>query len=123
MGEGVEQVAQELYWQPPGGDDGGEFRKLGVLSRLAGLDAVEFGLVGGEPGETFGVARFSLVSDVVGGAGEAVDDLDRPAQAGGQKQGCNGKVLVVVDGHGGLRERKRVGWRACGAWRQGLAGG
>jgi hypothetical protein len=61
------------------------------LRRCAGGDALQFGLVGGQPGEPFVRRGIAFVGNIVGAARKAVDDLDRLAQPGGHEQGGNGK--------------------------------
>ena len=90
-----------MYGELPGGDDFGKLGELRALWGVSGFNAVEFGAVCGESGQAFGVAGLAFVGNVVSGTGKAVDDLDRPAQAWRQQQRGNGKIFVMVDGHGG----------------------
>ena len=45
----------------------------------------------------------ALIGEVVRSVGEAVDGRDRRPHRGWAQPGCDRKVLVVIDGHGGFR--------------------
>ena len=107
--EGVEQVAKELDGQGMGGNHLGQFDEQRCLRRRSGSDPVQFGVVGGQSGQSLLGGRIALVGDVVGAARKAVDRLDRLAQAGRHEQRGNGKIFVMIDGHGNL------------VWRRGLS--
>ena len=53
----------------------------------------------GQRAQPFCRRRVTLVGEVVGGAGEAIDRPDGGAQRRRRQQRCNGKVLVVTDTH------------------------
>jgi len=56
--------------------------------------------VSGTTTEPLGGWKLALVGEIVGAAGEAVDDRDRPAQPRGQQPRGDREVLVMIDGHG-----------------------
>ena len=70
-----------------------------MLQVVIACDALQFIPVGGQPGEPFVRRGLSFVSDIVGAARKAVDDLDRLAQPGGHEQGGNREIFVMIDGH------------------------
>ena len=119
LAEGVEQVAKEPDRQleladvvPKAIEDRGQ---RGVVESFILLDGVERPAVVVEPRQADDRLRVAFVGDVVGGAGKGVDGLDRLAQVRGQKEGRDGEVFVVVDGHG--RAEYTRGWQ--GVRRQG----
>jgi hypothetical protein len=86
------------------------------------LDAIEAAVVGLEAREALGVGEVALVGEVVRGARERVDDLDRRAHGRGKKPGRDGKVLGVLDRQGEGKRlifRDYIGWRAGDAPRRG----
>jgi len=62
-------------------DDRRQLREVLPGRRFTALDAVEFLPILGEPLQAYRVAGIAFVGDVVGGARETIDRLDRPTQA------------------------------------------
>jgi hypothetical protein len=99
LDEGIKQIAEQLQGQAVGGDDRAQAQEDRVLRRPAGFDGVEFRLVAGEQLAALRGAEAALVGEIVGAAGEPVDRRHRLAQARGQQERGDGKVLVVVYSH------------------------
>jgi hypothetical protein len=100
--KGIEQIAKKLQRQVVLGDDRAQAQEDRMYGRLPGRDGIEFRLVAVEQAQAFFRGQCAFVGEVVGAAREDVNRRHRFAQGGWQQEGCDGKVLVVVDGHGQL---------------------
>ena len=83
LGEGVEQIAEELERQRVLANDLGQRDEQRCLRSSAGGDAIQFRLICSEAGQPFLRRRVAFVGNVVGRPCKAIDDLDRPTQGRG----------------------------------------
>ncbi len=97
--EGIEQIAEKLKRQCVPVDDVGQRDEQRRLRGGAGGNAIQFRLIGRQPGQAFLGQGIAFVGDIVGATGETVDHLDRPTQRRRDEEGGNGEVFVVIDGH------------------------
>ena len=65
-----------------------------------GAQALQFLAVARQCGQALGIAGIAFVGDVVGAARKAVDGTHRRAQPARQQQRSDGKVFIMIHGHG-----------------------
>ena len=104
--EGVEQVAKQPQWQAVAGDRRAQAKKYRMLCRFAAFNRVQFGLIAGEQRAALLRRKISLVGEIVGAAGEAINCRHRLAQGRRQQNGRNRKVFVVINGHAKDRRQR-----------------
>ena len=72
---------------------------------FAAFDGGERVIAGGQRRKTFRGERIAFVGEVVGHPREAVDRDHRGTQARRHEARCDGKVLVMTDGHAKCRRK------------------